>query len=184
MEQSISIVKEELGLESSSHKYLKGFSMFRHLDPRVVETYQSMSAPLQITVSVVEYMSSYPLPRDDNSGLNYYLFGVIELKKKFPKTYICKERIPEKIFDLITRMETDFPEHRKFSRNFHVLTLDSDQLRDLFRPKDLAQLTAFPDMEVEIHENSCLFRHSRCAVSLKEAERFSELAKSLVEILL
>jgi hypothetical protein len=180
--RSLDIIQDALGVHTSNYVNLDDFSMFHELNAFVKESYTSTGSSLPVTVSIVEYFSSYPVPRDDNSGSDHYLFGYIGLKKKFPKTYICKERIPEKIVDLITRMETDFPEHKKFSRKFHVLTQDEESLTEYFRFKDLGQLAAYPDMELEIHENGCLFRHSRCAISVKEAERFSALARSLIEI--
>jgi hypothetical protein len=182
IDDAVAIVKDELGLEACSHKNLKTFSMFSVLRPFLLSTFRARNSPLRLEMAVVEYTSSYPVHKAVNSGSDQYFFGYIEFSKTFPKSYILKESLHLKLTDLILQQDADFPEHKKFSSRFHVITQDSKLLQDRFLFKDLDQLAAFPDMEVEIHEHSCLFRNSRKCISNKEAEEFSGLAKSLVEI--
>lgn len=183
IEESVQIIKTKLGIKESAHRNLKTFSMFRNLQPVIVESFGSCNNSGDITASLAQYKSSFPTARNSNSSTDLYLFGRLQLIKRYPKTYICRETIREKINDLFLRHETDFPEHRKFSRKFYVLTQNSDALKDLVRIKNLDELTAFPEMVVESHENICLFRNSRKPLSPKEATEFSELAISLIRIL-
>jgi hypothetical protein len=180
--ESLAIVKDELGLRKSSHTNFKKFLMFKSLQPILIDSFRAEQSPLPLVVSVAEYRSAFPTAKLHNSGSDLYLFGLIEYQKEFPKSYICRETIREKMVDLLTRQETDFKEHKKFSRSFHVMSQDGKRLTDLFQLKNMDELTAFPDMELEIHEHSCVFRNSRCSISIEEASDFAELAKSLVDV--
>src|SRR5688500_1880710 len=141
--------------------------MFKNLQPIIIDSFRAQQAPL--IVSVAEYRSGFPTAKNHNSGTDLYLFGSIQYKKLFPKSYICRETLREKMVDLFSRQETDFEEHRKFSRCFHVISQDGKHLTDLLQFKNMNELTAFPNMELEIHEHSCLFRNSRSSISVGEA---------------
>ena len=181
IEDSLAIVKKELNLEESSHKNFKSFQMFRNLTATILESYQSTSFPTRMMVSIAEYTSFYPKAR--SSSTDKYFFGYMEVLKEFPPTYICHESIREKINNLFSTNDTDFPENKKFSWKFNVITQDEKRLTDLLKFKDLDELTAFPEMEVEIQGKSCLFRHARLPISLEEANQFSALARILSNIL-
>lgn len=183
VDDSIAIIDNELGIEESSHKNFKGFLMFKSLRAIIVKSFKAKALPLNLIVSIAEYRTAFPTAKNPNSGTDQYIFGCFELHKRFPKTYITKETIREKITDLFLKIETDFPDNKKFSRRFHVLTQDSKGLRDLMTFKNLDELTEFPEMEVEIQENFCLFRNSRKSISLKEANEFAQLAKTLARML-
>src|SRR5688500_12049172 len=180
--ESLAVVKDELGLIKSSHTNFKKFLMFKNLQPILIDSFRAQQAPLPLIMSVAEYRSAYPIPKNHNSGSDLYLFGSIGYNKQFPKSYICRETIREKMVDLFSRQEIDFKEHKKFSRCFHVISKDGKRLTDLFQFKNMDELTAFPNMELEIHEHSCLFRNSRRSISIEEASDFAELAKTLVDI--
>jgi hypothetical protein len=181
IEDSMTIIQNELNVKKSSHKNLKSFGMFKTLQPILISSFSSTNSSL--TISIAEYYSSYSTPKNPNSGSDKYLFGHLQLKRMFPTTYICKETIKEKIADLFLKIDTDFTEHKKFSRKFHVLTQDKDKLTSMLQFKNLDSLITFPDMEIEIINNACLFRNSRRRISPDEATRFSSLAKTLSSIL-
>ena len=180
--ESLAVVRDELELRESSHTNFKKFLMFKNLQPILIDSFRAQRAPLPLIVSVAQYRSGYPIPKNHNSGSDLYLFGSIGYNKQFPKSYICRETIREKMVDLFSRQEIDFKEHKRFSRCFHVISQDGKRLTDLFQYKHMDELAAFPNMELEIHENSCLFRNSRCSISMEEASDFAELAKTLVGI--
>lgn len=179
---SLDLIKAELRAEDSSHRNLKQFVMFKNLQATIVNTFASKNVSSELIVSVAEYSSSYPTAKNPNTGTDIYLFGRIGLKRKYPKTYICRETIREKISDLFLKTETDFAEHKKFSDKFHVLTENSESLTQLVRLKNLDELIIFPNMEVEIHEDYCLFRNSRRPVSLLEAAEYVQLTRVLLKI--
>lgn len=183
IEDCFSIINQEFFTQPSSHRYFRSFHIFKNLKASVLKTVRSDYGSAKLVVSLVEYYSSFPIARGYNGSRDQYLFGKLEFKKGFPKTLICKETIREKVSELFVRMETDFPEHKKFSRKFYVLTEDPKLLTDLLQFKDLNELARFPNMEVEIQGSNCLFRNSRKAVSPKEAMQFTELAKTLIQVL-
>ena len=183
IENSLSIIKNELNLQESSHKNLKSFHMFKSLKATLLDSFESRNFASRMIVSVAEYMSGFPTAKNSNTGYDNYLFGYMEISKEYPSTYICKESFQQKIVNLFLKNDTDFAEHRKFSGKFNVLTKDGKKLGDLFRFKDLDQLSIFPEMEIEIHGNECLFRNSRISLSPEQAIQFSDLAKMLCKTL-
>jgi hypothetical protein len=182
VKESLSILKDSLGVQDASHKNLKSFSMFRDLQPTIVESLRSVDAEIPMHVVLIEYATNHSIGRLHNSGSDHYLFGHFPLNKTYPKTFICKETVREKIVDLFVKVDLDFKHSKKFSRKFQVLTEDKVLLSNLLQFKQLDDLAAFPDMEVEIQQNACLFRTSRRAISIQEATSLVELTKCLVKI--
>lgn len=180
VKESIETISNELGVKKGSHKNLKGFAMFKSLKATVCKSLTDESGT---HISLVSYFSSYPVPKSHNSGIDEYLVGHITTAKTYPKTYICKETIREKISELIFKKELDFQHSNRFSRKFYVLTENRDNLSLLLQSANLNVLTEFPDMEVELRGQDCLFRHSQRAVSQKEAIQLCKLAKILKSIL-
>jgi hypothetical protein len=115
LDSCFSILKEQLQMQASSHKYFRRFAMFKDLKAGVLQSFSSEFSGCRLTVSLVEYHSAFATAKDANAGRAHYLFGCLELKKNYPKTRICRETIKEKITDLFLRMETDFSEHKAFS---------------------------------------------------------------------
>ncbi|MBC7829667.1 MAG: hypothetical protein H7122_18130 [Chitinophagaceae bacterium] len=183
VENSISVILRELNLQQSSHENLNAFSIFSSLQATLIKSFRPINPSLKLVVTLAQYSSSFPIGKSANAGTYEYVFGCLSLRKKFPKTFICKETMKEKIAELFLKTETDFTEHKKFSRKFFVLTQNEQTLADLIRLKNLEELTAFPDMEIEIHENACLLRNSRRSVTPEEAIEFSKLTKTLIRIL-
>jgi hypothetical protein len=181
-DNSIAIIRKELNLAEGSHKNFKTFSMFKGLEATLLDSFCNEHGSRKMIVSVAEYHSSYPIPRNSNEGTDLYLFGYLELSKSFPATYIHKETVRERISDLFLKLDTDFRDQKKFSRKFRVLTKDKDGLMERLRFIELDQLAKFPNMEAEIKDHAILFRHSREAMSPDEATRFVELAKVLINL--
>lgn len=179
----LSIVRDKLNVKEAAHKNLKSFLMFKNLQATVLDSFKSTGADGLLHVSLVEYSSSYSTGKYANAGTDHYLFGHLVTDKLFPKTYVCKETIREKITDLFLRLEIDFEHSKKFSRKFHVLTEDKSRLINLWQFKNVDDLILFPELELEIHSNACLFRSSRRAISIEETFSFCELAKTLIKLL-
>ena len=93
-----------------------------------------------------------------------------------------KEGLKEKIIDFFLRYDLDFEYSPKFSSKFQLVTEDRARLQSLLAYKDLDILTAFPDMELELLNNTVLFRHSKKAISLEEVSLFCDLTKALLTI--
>ncbi|MGC4104037.1 hypothetical protein [Ferruginibacter sp.] len=182
IDDALALIKKELNVQDASHINLKGFEMFKSLTATIIDSLRSVNESKALQVSLARYNSSYPIARSSNGGTDLYLFGHITLKNNYPHTYIHKETIKEKIADIFLKLEVDFPDSKKFSRRFYVLTEDKKKLQDILQFKDLDQLTAFPDMEMEFSSNTLLFRSSRKPVSLEEAAVFCELAKTLLTL--
>ena len=182
IDDSLSLIRNELKVQDASHKNFKGFHMFKSLSAIITQSMKSAIPNNELRVSLAEYRSAAPTAKSSNSGTDQYLFGHISFKTNYPRTYVHGETIKEKIEDIFLKRDVDFPNSRKFSRRFEVLTEDSKKLQDLLQFKNLDDLTDFPDMEIELFANSVLFRGSRKPVSIDEAEKFCGLAKVLLTI--
>lgn len=183
IDDSLSLIGQRLQAEESSHINLKGFQMFKSKAPFINVTMRSASAINELRVVLASYHSSYPTGRLSNSGSYQYVYGYFRLQAKYPPTYIQPETIREKIADLILKLDVDFADNKKFSRKFRVLTSDKDQLQRLLQYKELDQLVLFPEMELELNGDACLFRHSSKAISVEEAARFCDLTVKLYDVL-
>ncbi len=181
IDDSLSTVISGLQLKKGSHVNLKGFTMFKNLVATLAESYHSTDEVSPLIISTATYHTS-SRTRAGGSGEDLYLFGRMKLKSKFPPTYVCRETVKEIIQDLLTKQETDFSEHKNFSKRFYVLTNDSHRLKQLLALKSMDELTAFRDMELEMQDEFLLFRHSRKPVSREEATKFVEFTKVLSKI--
>jgi len=182
VDDSLSVVKDNLGAKETSHRNMKTFVMFRNHEATITRSFGATYNRTELHISLAKYFTSIHPGRSGNPGDDLYLFGYFTLRNSFPRTYVCKETIREKITDLFTNSEIDFEQSKRFSWNFYVVTEDKEQLSILLHFKELDELADYPDMELEFRGNACMFRSSRKCISPEEAEVFCELAKTLVRI--
>ena len=182
MEESLSVIREELKVQDASHINFDEFHMFKSLSPKITNSMKSTIQNKELRAFLAEYYFAVPTPKISNSGIDLYLFGHLSLRSNYPKTYIHGETIREKIVDIFLKQDVDFLNSKKFSGKFQVLTEDKKRLQDLFQFKKLDDLCDFPEMEIEISVNSALFRSSRKPVSIEQANTFCKLSKVLLTI--
>lgn len=180
---SLALVCNEFNATTCTPLILDYFLSFRNLQATTNHSVQAVAIPYTLHVMVAEYYSETHAGRLHLGGVEEYLIGQLTFMKEYPATYIHKETIREKLENLILKKDLDFPEHKKFSRKFNVLTEEKNHLRELWRMKDLDALTAFPNMEIELRGNKALFRTSRKPVSLAEARQLCDLIKVLCRVL-
>jgi len=179
----IQIVSDSFNASKSSHKNLKGFDLHKLIDtPFIMQSRMGTSGRKTVFLSVIQYHTSMTAARVHSSGSDNYFVGVITLDKSYPHTIIQPETAALKIHNLIVPGDIDFKHAWWFSFKFHVITKDKDRLKRLFENLDLDILTKFSNAEIEIKDNQCYFRANRKPVSPKEAEIFTELAKTICEI--
>jgi hypothetical protein len=156
--------------------------MFKSLSATLTHSMKSTIPNKELRVSLAEYYSAAPTAKSSNSGSDLYLFGLISFKTDYPRTYIHKETLKEKIEDLFLKRDVDFSNSKKFSRRFQVLTEDKKRLQDLLQFKKLDDLINFPEIEIELSNNTALFRNSRRPISIDEATEFCDLTRTLLSI--
>jgi hypothetical protein len=184
IDDCIQIVSGSFNASKSSHKNLKGFELHKVIDtPFIIESHSGSIGRKTVFFSIIQYHTSVRTGRTTSSGSDYYFVGVIILEKSYPHTIIQQETAALKIHNLFVPGDIDFKHARWFSFKFHVITKDEDKLRRLFENVDLERLTKFSNAEIEIKDNQCYFRTNRKPVSPEEAEIFTELAKTICEIL-
>lgn len=180
VKECLELIGEELNASVSGHINFKGFHLFKPLNATLNQSFKSDLNGKVVWISLVEYESAFPTARDSNGGSDQYLFGHISFRTQFPRTYIQKETLKEKIEDLFLKQDTDFKHSKKFSRKFHVVTEDKNKLAHLFQSKNLDALIDFPDLELEFLNNTALFRSSRKPISIEETQIFCDLTKVLL----
>lgn len=182
VEDSLSIIRNTLNAKNCSDEDPGSFLMFEISEPTVNKSLVVVNPSYTLHIILAEYYSSYVIPKGHNAGTDEYLFGYFTTKQKFPRTYIHKESIKEKIADLLLKQDVDFKNSKTFSRSFHVVSENGSMLQDMLQFKDLDILAKHTDMEVEFKDSTCLFRNSKKPVSPEEATDFCELAKALVKV--
>jgi hypothetical protein len=179
---SFSLIQQQLNVKEASVINLDDFQMFESLDATIIRSMKCISPTHEVGVCLAEYYSAFPVSRAHNGGTDQYLFGYLSFATKYPRTYIHRETIKEKIADIFLKRDVDFSVSAKFSKSFEVLTEDNKRLQDLLQLKPLDNLAKFPDMEIELFNDTALFRTSRKPVSVEEATIFCDLAKVLMNI--
>jgi hypothetical protein len=182
IDDSLNLIQQELNVQKSSHKNFKVFHMFKFLSATITHSMKSVTSTRDLRVSLAKYFSASPTAKSSNSGTDLYLFGYMSFRTRYPRTYIHKETIKEKIEDVFLNRDVDFPHSKKFSRKFQVITENRINLETLLQFKDLDDLTQFPNLELELFNNAALFRSSRKSVSIEEAIEFCDLSKVLLTI--
>ncbi len=182
IEDSLAVIGQALKVQDASHMNFKRFHMFKSLSATITHSMKSTIPNKELRVSLAEYYSAAPTAKSSNSGSDLYLFGHIAFKSNYPRTYVHSETIKEKIEDIFLKRDVDFPNSKKFSRRFQVLTEDKKRLQDLLQFKKLDDLNDFPEMEIEFSDNSALFRSSQKPISIDEATIFCDMTKVLLSI--
>jgi hypothetical protein len=181
IDESLAIVEKMFGMQEASHKNLKAFGMIKGLEASIDYSISSEIENRKLHISLMTYFSSYKAGKLSISGSDQYLVGFLESRFNYPRTYIHKESVKEKLVDLILKHDVDFPSNKRFSRSFQVLTEDKKRLQDLLQFNDLNELAEFPEMEVELYGHALVFRNSRKPISLKEANEFAALISVLLK---
>lgn len=180
--ETLPVLCKELGLENYTTEVPEGFAMYKNLNAVMVKTCGRIGNGQALQMLIVDYSTTHTTSKGQKSEADSYVFGRMRLAKKYPQTYVCKETIKEKLMEFFTKRETDFPEHKKFSDKFYVLTNDPSGLTELFRLAPMDELINFPELELEIHGNDCLYRCSHKPLSLDEAMHHVALTKVLLRI--
>jgi hypothetical protein len=181
--ECVGLVSGEFLLEPCSARELESFLMFKGLDSAgIVDSFRS-TGNFTLDIYLVQYRWTLHAGKIHNSGVEECFLGLLTLNKEYPATYIFKETLKEKITDWFVKQDVDFKTQKKFSRKFQVITQDKEKLKILLLSKSLDELAAFPQMEVEINGNDCLFRVSGNPITQDETRKFIELAKKLSKIL-
>ena len=181
-ESCIALICKELNCKPASPTNFELFHMFESLDATTVGSFKSTNLNYDLRVALAEYYSEAPTAKSSNGGTDLYFFGHLVVKTNYPKTYIHKETIKDKIEDIFLKQDVDFLNSKKFSKKFQVLSVDREGLQDLLQFKTLDDLANFPEMEIELLGNRLLFRNSRKAISMEEAAGFCKLAKTILAV--
>ncbi|PZR24681.1 MAG: hypothetical protein DI535_21370 [Citrobacter freundii] len=180
--ETLPVLCRELGLQNCNTEAPEGFAMYKNLNAVIVHACNRISNDQELQMLIADYSISHTTSKGQRSEANSYFFGRMHLSKKYPQTYICKETIREKLTELFAKRETDFPEHKKFSDKFYVLTNDPSRLTALLRFAPMDELVNFPELELEIQGNDCFYRCSHKPLSLEEAMQHVALTKVLLRI--
>lgn len=105
--------------------------------------------------------------------------GYYKTSTSYPLTFIYPEGIREKLEDFFTKIDLDFEHAPRFSSKFRVVTEDKNQLQIFLQFKPLEDLAAFPEMEIELRGNYCLFRRGYGAYNEQDFASVVKLMKKI-----
>ena len=148
----------------------------------VIESYTGNCGSKAVFFVVIEYHTSVSTGDYSNGGSDNYFMGIITLDKPYPHTIIQPTTTGMKITKLFVRGGVNFENAKLFSRKFNIMTKDESALKRSVGKADLNRLAEFKNAEIEIRDDQCFFRSSKKPISLKEAQTFTALAKTICEI--
>jgi hypothetical protein len=181
--ECVSLLKRQFSVEPGSCTDIESFLLFKSFESAsIIESFQTVSGDLPIEVYQIEYHWSIRLGRGGSSGHDQCFLGLLTLKKGYPPTYIYKETFRTIITDWFIKQDVDFDDQKKFSKSFHVITADKDKLKIMLINKQLDRLAEFPDLEIELNGNHCLFKVSDKPMSPEDVKKFIDLSFKLLKI--
>jgi len=184
IEECMAILIKEFSLEAALCTDIQSFFIYKSIEsPEVIESFKSSTGHFDLEIYQVEYNWSSRVGRTNSSGTEQCFLGLLTLRKQYPHTCVFKETLQTIITDWFNNQDVDFREQKKFSRRFHVISQDRQKLEILLFNRPLDELAGFPEMEVELKDNQCLFKISGNPMSLNETKQFIHLAKKLPAIL-
>jgi len=133
-----------------------------------------------IDYQINEYSSNDEIEEYPES--HKYFYGFLKIKNDYGNTLIRPETLEDKLRELIDPVEIDFPNHKKFSNMYYVLTEDKNKLLKVIDEELLVYLSAIKNIVIEFKTNSCLFRLPK-AINYTESLQLCEIGLRLDEIL-
>ena len=183
LKDSTKVISEAFLLQPvSDYIRLNDFMIFKSLrSPKISTALKSVNGNIELQVVLVQY-TWWVAGGKLQSGNAESFLGLLKFRKDYPATCIFKETLREKISDWFVKQDVDFEDQKRFSGQFHVVSKDKEKLQMLLLDKPLDELAQFPDIEVELKGNYCLFKFSNRWLSRGEAHGFVELSKTLHKI--
>lgn len=175
------MLADKLSLGDDIDENFEQFVLYKQLrEPDTMYTKQSATLPLQVSLVEIHNVSA----RNGEHSRDYIVMGNLLLQREFPMTHIYQETVGARVADWFLKGDVDFKECKKFSRAFHVVSQDRERLRMLLSNKPLDELVKFPNLQLEIHGHSCVFRSSSDLVDEYHVAEFVDLAKTLQSVFL
>jgi hypothetical protein len=117
------------------------------------------------------------LPRDKYSSagsIEYQTWGTLKLAKNYGHILIRPESLIDKILEFINPIQLDFPEDKKFSRGFFVLTDDKFKADFFFTPtlRELIKAIDVKDFIIEIFGDRLIIGNKK-VIELNSALEFA-----------
>lgn len=137
---------------------------------------------LPVSVFFINYSINMPSGKRIINVSNQYFIGLIRLKTPYPNILITPETVVEKMMDVFVHKDIDFKHAKKFSAAYFVQSDDENASRQKLGMKNLDELAAFKQLEIEFKGNQCLFRVNRKSIDPQNAQQFCEAAKLLNKV--
>jgi hypothetical protein len=183
IEECVNLVRDELRAEATNPREISHTWLYKSfIEPGLVDCFACQIGKSELHIYHLEYQWSVQAGKLNRTGKSECFVGELSLNSKYPPTCIVPETIQFRIADWFRRQDVDFPEYRKFSRTFHVVTQDREKLKQDLKYKNIDVLASYPRMELEINGASCLFRVCGEPMDKENTNVFIELANVLAQL--
>jgi hypothetical protein len=166
---------------------LSGFKLINSKEQvNVHQIWHVKSDSNRFDLILVEYAHSYQIASPGHGGIQYdsfkYMFGYLTTSVDLGHTIIRPETLSDKIVEILKPVEIDFPQFRKFSRMYYVLS-DNETALENWLNEDIANLFVSSNgIEVEFKNDECLFRLPK-PINELELNKLCDFGLSLDRIL-
>ena len=140
--------------------------------------FSSATSLLPFTVIACYHDDVDTLYYDDAS-----LLGVVELRNRYPATSLQREKVGDKLADLIIKADIDFKEQKKFSQTFHLVSADKAFIRQHWERKPLDLLADYPALQLIIKDSYCIYKLYDDGLDENRVSDFATLTNNLLKIL-
>ena len=180
-------LENEYSFKSSNNPNLNLFYLFNTKESaKILNTWQVFENEDYFKLIMLQYNSFIDAAGPTGGSRSYksdgYLYGIISTKLNYGHVLIRPEKILDKVIEIFNPVELDFPHHKKFSRQFFVLSDNQRFVLQNFNFEILEFLSSFKKLELEIVKNHCLFRLEK-SINKKEAHQLCKLGIGLSKLL-
>lgn len=140
--------------------------------------FSSITSSVPFTIVACYHDTVDTLYYDDAS-----LLGVIELRNHYPATSLHKEKVSDKLANLITKSDIDFKDQKNFSKTFHLMSADKDFIRGQWDGKPLDLLADYPVLQLMIKDRFCVYKLHDSGFNTSQVSEFVNITQILLRIL-
>lgn len=117
-------------------------------------------------------------------SVEFQTWGVLPLKKSGGHFMVRKEKLLDKIHELINPIELDFEDDKQFSRNYYVVTNDEAKAVQLLSPsfRNIISEIKEKDFIIEVFDNTLIIGNKK-VIDLNTALEFANFLKKASSLL-
>lgn len=152
-------VVDDINIPLYKVELFKNYSHYAY--QQALKIYEKFS---QAYIGIIQVKYNYCVPKGGSRNvLEFQTWAWAYLPKKFGHLVIKRETFKDKLIELFQPLELDFPEDKKFSKKFYVLTKDPQKANELLNDKLRQELNdlRIDNFQMEVVDNFLIIGNNK-----------------------